>query len=68
MLRGCLRNLGLCNCPHLRVEGGDDELGGVVLVVRLRAQHARNGRAVLRVERRVDLVKQVERRRVAPAR
>ena len=47
------------------MEGGDDELGRVGLIVRLAAEHARHGGAVLRVERGIDLIKQVEGRRVA---
>ncbi len=47
------------------MEGGDDELRRVGRVGRLRGQHARHGRAVGRVQRGVDLVEQVEGRRVA---
>ena len=50
---------------HLAMEGGDNELGRVCLIVRLAAEHARHGGAVLRVERGIDLIKQVEGRRVA---
>ena len=53
------------SAAHLGMEGGHDELGGIVAVVRLPAQHTRHGGAVLRVQGRVNFIKQVEGRRIA---
>lgn len=52
----------------LGVEGGDDELGWVVTVVRLPAEHASHSGPVLGVQGRIDLIKQIEGRRVAAVR
>jgi hypothetical protein len=50
---------------HLWVKGGDDEHGWVALIICLRPQQLSHGGAVLWVQRCINLIKQVEGRRVA---